>query len=260
MCVIYFIGVLFIVLLLLGYMFYTAVHDVTTYETVKSAKITQVFQGFTCYFISDIHRRKIKAKTLKQIRSKVDVVFIGGDLVEKGVSLERMRVNIQQLKRFHVPVYFVWGNNDFRKDQAEIRRILLAEDVIVLEDDMVTLTRGNDRIQLVGFNYHPSIDEIPLIKWGEIKDTFTILLTHTPNSFFRLPKVYQDKMDFVLAGHTHGGQIRFYRFGLDIRGGTYVVNQTQMFISEGYGYRLIPFRFQTKAQSHVIRFESNENK
>ena len=40
-------------------------------------------------FISDIHRRVISNLLIEQVKGKVDLVIIGGDLAEKGVSLSK---------------------------------------------------------------------------------------------------------------------------------------------------------------------------
>lgn len=251
-----FSGILVIIVLVIAYMYYKAFADKITYETITHAKIPQAFNDYKIFFITDVHRRKIKLTTLQSITEKIDIVLIGGDIVERGVPLERMRENIIMLKRWNVPIYFVWGNNDYKSDYFSIRQILFEESIIILEDDTVRINQKNSFIKLVGFNYYADPDIVPKINWEESAEDFTLLLTHTPNSFFLLPEASKQKIDFVFAGHTHGGQIRFYQFGLDIKGGYYQDKQTQMFISEGYGSRLIPFRFQTQAECHIISLQS----
>lgn len=233
-------------------MFYKAFADKVTYETITHNKIPEAFRDYKMFLITDIHRRKIKRATLQSIKSKIDIVLIGGDIIERGVPIKRMRENLIMLKRWNVPVYFVWGNNEYKSDYATIRRVLLEEDIIILEDDVVQLHKQETCIQLIGFNYYLDPEQLPEINWEAISNSFSVLLTHTPNSFFTLPEMSKQKIDIVLAGHTHGGQIRFFQFGLDIKGGYYQDNQSNMFISEGYGYRLIPFRFQTQAECHII--------
>lgn len=245
-----------IIVFVIGYMYYKAHADVVTYETIIHPNIPQAFYDYKIFFITDVHRRRIKQTTLQSIKEKVDIVLIGGDLVEQGVPLDRMHENIIMLKQWNVPVYFVWGNNDYKADYNDIRKILQEESIIILEDEIVQINQNNSLINLIGFNYYSDPETLPKINWDNTTESFTLLLTHTPNSFFHLPEISKEEIDFVLAGHTHGGQIRFYQFGLDIKGGYYQDKKTQMFISEGYGCRLIPFRFQTQAECHIICLQS----
>ena len=67
------------------------------------------------FFISDIHRRIVSESIIEEVSGKVDVVIIGGDLLEKGVPMERVKENIKKLKKLG-PILFVWGNNDYEVD------------------------------------------------------------------------------------------------------------------------------------------------
>jgi len=72
------------------------------------------------FFISDIHRRKIDTKLLNKIGHEVDMVIIGGDLAEKGVTLSRISKNVCNLSKLG-PVYYIWGNNDREAGEQGIR-------------------------------------------------------------------------------------------------------------------------------------------
>lgn len=234
--------------------------DTITYENINNSKIPLPFSEFSIFFIADIHRRKISDKTLDKITEQVDVVFIGGDLLERNVSINKMRQNLIKLKRWKKPLYFVWGNNDLEVDRQTIETILQEEDVIILEDDIAVFEKENEKINVVGFNYYFEPNVRPMIDWHEIDNTFTILLTHKPRAFFDLEENVKCKIDLVLAGHTHGGQIRIFGVGPYRKGGLSQYKNTNIFVTEGYGYTLLPFRLQTKAQCHIITlFHSPKN-
>ena len=186
------------------------------------------------------------------MQDQLDLVVIGGDLIERGVSLKRMRNNIVKLKRLGAPVYFVWGNNDYEVNEKELSQILQQENVIILKDEVTFIQKGSNKINLLGFDFSNVLEEQPNIDWDRVDHSFTILLTHHPYSFDNLTRDKQEKIDFVLAGHTHGGQIRIFGFGLYTKGGLFNKGRTKVFITEGYGYSLLPFRLQTRAQCHVI--------
>lgn len=240
-------------------MFILAHRDTITYEEIQHEKIPIRFTGFNIYFIADIHRRTINTKTLQKVNKPIHLVLIGGDLVERGVPLESMRRNISKLKRWGAPVYFVWGNNDYEINTDQMKEILREENVLILEDSVVPIYKGNDKINLIGFQYYNDNHVQPSINWEEVDDNFTILLTHKPSSFHNLEETSREKIDLTLAGHTHGGQIRIVGFGFYEKGGKLFNDHSILFITEGYGYTLLPLRLQTKSQSHVISLRSTQS-
>lgn len=245
----------FVFVFLIIYMVYLTFSDTITYEVFEFEQLPETFSNFTIFFIADIHRRKVNIKTLLKVKERIDLVMIGGDLVERGVPLKRMQENIRLLKHWKVPIFFVWGNNDYEVDIEEMTEILHEEKVIVLKDSYVKMKREIDEINIIGLDYDENFKKFPNVNWNNIDESFTLLLTHHPVSFYELDEQMKQKVDLVLAGHTHGGQIRFFTFGLYPKGGIYYDANIPIFITEGYGYTLLPFRFQTNAQCHVIKLQ-----
>jgi predicted MPP superfamily phosphohydrolase len=68
----------------------------------------------------------------------------------------------------------------------------------------------------------------------------------SPSAFYDLETEEQAKLNVVLAGHTHGGQIRIFGFGLYPKGGYQLYNRTSLIVSEGYGCTRLPFRLGQK--------------
>ncbi|WP_368651975.1 metallophosphoesterase [Ornithinibacillus sp. 4-3] len=233
------------------WMIFKAHHDVLDFVMIKDKRLPAGFEGFKIFFITDIHRRKIKAKTLDAITDSIELVLIGGDMTEHGVPLDRTKQNLQLLKRFNVPIYFVWGNNDLEVNQQQLMDLFAAFDVIILADDFRKITRNGSSMQLIGFNFYEEPQYRYQIPWEDI-DGYSLLLTHTPRSFYFQTPYIQYKIQTVLAGHTHGGQIRLFNKGLYSRGGLKYYNHTNVFVSEGYGYTALPFRLQTNAECHVV--------
>lgn len=232
-------------------MIYVAHDDTITYEKIQTDKLQQKFTGFHIFFIADVHRRTISEKTLLKVNKPIDIVLIGGDLIERHVSFNKLRENIIKLKRWNKPIYFVWGNNDLETDTEKLIEILTLERVTILKDSSIEIIKDNEKINLIGFDYYEDNTE-PLIDWKEIDHSFTIVLTHKPSQFYELKESEKNKVDLVLAGHTHGGQIRIFGLGIYRRGGLETDKQTKVFVTEGYGYTLLPFRLQTKAECHVV--------
>lgn len=248
----------FLSLLLIVYMVYVAHHDTINNYTIYDERLPSSFNNFQIFFISDIHRRVINERTLQLITDEIDIVIIGGDLTEKRVPLERTKANIKKLKRWNVPLYFVWGNNDYEALSENIDMLLVKENVTILTNTNEDIKRGNSTISLLGLDcciYREARLDFAL---QNAKGDYFILLTHAPIAFFDLESSDQDKIHTVLSGHTHGGQIRIFGFGPYERGGYKRYRDTNTFISEGYGYSKLPFRLGTKAECHVLTIKNPE--
>lgn len=113
-------------------------------------RISEKLSKSKCIFISDIHRRVISNSLIEQVKGRVDLVIIGGDLAEKGVPLSKISANIQKLRAI-APVYFVWGNNDYEIEYHELDALLLENNVKVLDNTRVVFeSELGEKICLLG--------------------------------------------------------------------------------------------------------------
>jgi|SRR5699024_6021532 len=250
---------LLLLLLFIFYMVFKAHHDTIDYRTIYDHRLPIDFDNYKIFFITDIHRRTIHEKTLKQIKTQIDLVLIGGDLTEKGVPFPRTRCNLQKLQKLGAPIYFVWGNNDYEVSINMLKDILNDEDVTSLNDTHINIVRNGKVISLFGFDDDEDNDDRQQISWDNVKGDYFILLTHKPSSFYQLTTEKRKRFQTVFAGHTHGGQIRLFGLGFYEKGGLKTYQDTNIFISEGYGYTFLPFRLQTNAECHVITLKKFKN-
>jgi uncharacterized protein len=241
------VSLLIFSILLLLYMLKQAFNNVLSEKTIKFNDFPKEVSELIIFFISDVHRRNISTEIVDKAMNRADLVFIGGDLMEKGVPFERVEKNIQKLKRI-APIYFVWGNNDHEVDHQKLVSLLEKYDVRILENESVTLTKG---ITLAG------IDDVSLER-DSLKDAlsnveennFTILLSHNPSIVQKMNDTYN--IPIVLSGHTHGGQIRILGWGLYEKGRIEELPQTTLFVSNGYGTTGLPLRLGAKAETHLL--------
>ena len=205
------------------------------------------------FFISDVHRRNISDSLMAAAAGKVDFVLIGGDLTEKGVPLERVKKNLQKLKRLG-PVHFIWGNNDYEADVRELDALLMEMGVKVLADEGVLFeTNDGGIINLLGIDYYEPEDRLEGLK--RVMDVssegaFRILASHTPSIEEEIRA--EDEIRLVLSGHTHGGQIRLFGYGPYRLGGIHYSGDTLVFTSNGYGTSGVPLRLGAKPEVHII--------
>ncbi|MBT2569477.1 metallophosphoesterase [Planococcus sp. ISL-110] len=241
----YLIRIILAAVALLLFMTRNAFSEKLIQETIE-LPADKPFQPFKLLFIADVHRRAIRADL---IDFPVDIIVIGGDLVEKGVPLERVAENVKRLTA-QAPVYFVWGNNDREVDEASLRKIFSQYGVIVLDDQSAPLF-GNEQLKLVGldhFAYKPDGFENA---FKEVNDHDTVLfVSHTPFDFWKVKEHYF--ADLLLAGHTHGGQIRIGPFGLFSKGSMKVKEGRIELISNGFGTTTLHLRLGAQAEYHVL--------
>ncbi|TMW73627.1 metallophosphoesterase [Alteribacter natronophilus] len=204
-------------------------------------------------FISDIHRRSVKSLVRDLEQGHTDMVWIAGDLAEKGVPRQRIETNIRLLKRL-APVIFVWGNNDYEWPSDALEKLLKENGVQILKDDCLIFEEEYGTWCLAGTDDLTSGQpDFPLL--NSKLTGYAVLLAHNPetvNSF--APGTFR----YALTGHTHGGQIRLGPFGIAERGGWKYRNGTRLLISEGFGTTRLPFRLGTRSECHMIRICTDE--
>lgn len=238
------------------YMFYRAHHDVLKNDVIVDERLPEKLNGFRIFFIADIHRRKIRMTTLETIDKPIHAVIIGGDLREKWVPLSRTRRNLKVLKRWGAPVYFVWGNNDIDAGKAKLQSLLLNDGITILADSTEVISYNGNELFLTGADYkreeEASYDE--LIRG--LPPGHNIVAAHVPSVLEHVDKRLRGHINLFLAGHTHGGQIRIFGKGLYSRGKYEIEDGIHRLVSEGYGYRLIPFRLGTRSECHVLTLKN----
>jgi len=242
---------------LLIFMFSEAHRTHVEERTIHLSRFPENQQPLRLFFISDIHKRTVSSKLLEKIPGEVDFVIIGGDLLEGGVPLLRARQNIQKLKTLG-PVYFVWGNNDYEVSQMQLKQMLKDEGVIALKNEHVFAISkygttchfaGVDDLSEGQMNLKRAVSSIE-------PEQLTILLSHNPDVIYYVDE--ESKVDLILSGHTHGGQIRLFNLGMYELGGLKEKRKIPLFVSNGYGTTSLPLRLQARAQTHYITLKRKE--
>lgn len=210
----------------------------------------------TMFFISDIHRRKIDKKLLDKINDRIDLVIIGGDLAEKGVPLSRISKNVRNLARLG-PVYYVWGNNDREAGEGPIREIIARYSGKILDNESAFVP-GHPMWGICGTD-DPSSRKVDID--ATIRNVHRyrkiIFVTHTPSILRKAEKVIRP--DIMLAGHTHGGQIRIGKYGLFEKGSYQLNGDRAKLISNGFGTSTLPLRLGAASECHVIKIRYTES-
>lgn len=202
----------------------------------------------TVFFITDVHCRKIDHRLVKKITKEIDVVIIGGDFAERNVPLCRINQNIKTLSELG-PVFFVWGNNDREVGEDALREIMERHQVKILDNEN-RFVPGHSSWGICGtddssgrIDIKQSLNEIDRYQ-------HVLFVSHQPGVWKQIERVFKPTM--MLAGHTHGGQIRFGKYGIGDPGYFYWSGEHGKLISNGYGTTSIPFRLGAHPESHLI--------
>lgn len=246
---IYLFGVILIGILLLIYMWIEAHLNRVITKEIEISNLPESFDSYRIFFISDTHNRIISNKVLEKVKNQVDIVVIGGDVMEKGVSFSKVRQNMKSLRAI-APCYFVWGNNDYEEDPVQLEKLLIEEEIQILKNGATQLHNGNEGISLLG------IDDLSTEN-ASLKDAVTEATEETKILISHNPDIKQDWPDnsgiqLILSGHTHGGQIRLLGWGIREKGGIKQVKGTTVVISNGYGTTTLPLRLMAPAETHIF--------
>jgi uncharacterized protein len=242
---------LLVVVALLFYMYKEAFADRVVYQSLEFSTFPKSFGKINLFFISDIHRRTVSDSLIEQVKGNVDVVIIGGDLLEKGVPIDRVKENIMKLKTLG-PVLFVWGNNDYEIDVPILDAMLLNLGVKSLVNSSIMFqSEEGDQLHFIG------LDEVSMGRHNLDQamsnidpNSFKILVCHNPKISRSIHSQYG--ISLLLSGHTHGGQIHLFGFSPYEKGSLKQENDLTILISNGYGTTGVPLRLGAKAETHLI--------
>ncbi|MGY3714152.1 metallophosphoesterase [Sutcliffiella cohnii] len=244
-------------IVLLVYMYKLAHENNVIINTFTFTKYPSSFRPLQLFFISDIHKRVIDDNLIVQIKTPVDAVIIGGDLLEKGVPFSRVEENVKKLQKIG-PVYFVWGNNDYEVDYHYLDSLLLSLNVKILDNTAINFESSNgEKIALLGVDdLSQERDQLNVALMDAEENSFKILIAHEPSIVSKFSS--RENISIVLTGHTHGGQIRFFGYGPYELGKVHHLEHTTLLVSNGYGTTGVPLRLGAKSETHLITIKGTD--
>ena len=238
---------------------------------IASPSLPPGFDGMKIVQLSDLHLHRISLAyrmAIDAIRKEYpSLVVITGDLVDRADETAECLAFLTELRAAAgAPVVVVPGNWDHRafptrQSIAAWHERLQAETGIrVLVNQNVVLRRGGDRIWLVGTDdpYFGHADLDASFK-GVPNTAFALVLTHAPEAFKELAE--RPAARLVLAGHTHGGQVRFpfigavhvpSRYGTRFAHGLFKLGDTFFYVNAGMGMSHLPVRFLCRPEFTVL--------
>ena len=229
-------------------------------------ELPERFEGFRITQLTDIHHSRILG--LREVRrvvslaqqTKPDMFVLTGDY---STSYRRyIEPCAEALSALNAPegVWAVLGNHDHYTDPELTTRALLRQHIAVLNNAQTTIRRGPDSLQLSGIDdWSWNATNWDRAFSGLNPKSPTILLSHQPTV---LDLDQTSKVDLVISGHTHGGQLNFPLLGAPARfatqdlkyaRGLFRRGETQLYVSSGTGVIGLPVRFGVRPEIAVLR-------
>jgi uncharacterized protein len=218
--------------------------------------------GLSITHLSDLHFTGLigreffeeVAKHANALRS--DMIVITGDILDELELLDWIPEVLGRLSAA-LGAYFVLGNHDeFTNAAPRVREALTAIDLIDVGNQWRRLDVAGVDVVLAGneapwFSPPPDMQDCPVRTTDHPQ--LRLLLSHSPDQF-----AWARRWDFdlMLAGHTHGGQIRLPLVGpifapswhgVKYAGGTFYRHPTLMHVSRGISAEL-PLRLNCRPE------------
>ncbi len=215
------------------------------HKVITVDRLPTELDGLRIAQITDLHmtgqlqREFFDAVVARTNQWEAELVVITGDLVDKDSCIAWVPPTLGQLTS-QFGVYALLGNHDQRlADVGRLRQTLADCGIEDLGGRCVMRrVRGVDVLfggnECPWFAPAPEVPELP----GEVRP-FSILLSHSPDP---LPWARRHRFDLMVAGHTHGGQIRFpwigpvicpSRYGVWYASGLFHAAPTVLHVSRG---------------------------
>jgi hypothetical protein len=241
-------------------------------HAVKVRGLPSAFQGFTICQITDVHLSPmVSLPYLEEVVDtalglKPDLVALTGDYIDEDKKyMHPAAKSLSRLRARH-GVVSVLGNHDHFFGKGFASDVITSNGIQLLDNAHVMIEKGGSALCVAGvadyIEDHP--DPAKALKDVD-QEVPRVLLAHHPD----FAETLKDglRVDLVLSGHTHGGQVRLpfsiapvvpSMYGQKYSGGLVELKKahdhtTRVYVSRGVGVCMIPVRFNCPPELTLIR-------
>ena len=241
---------------------------------IANPKISPEFNGYRILQLSDVHiGPTIGEGLIHQLRSIIasarpDLIVMTGDLVDGEVKQLGAEVKSFLALSELAPqgMLLITGNHEYISGAAQWVSFIKDNGGRVLENEHVTIERGNAKISVIGVEdwdaerfdssrrpaLNEAIDGVP-------KEAFKVLLAHQPKAANEAATL---GIDLQLSGHTHAGQI--FPFNVLIyldqpfNVGRYELGSMTLYVNPGTAYWGPPLRIGTRSEVTLFKLTGSD--
>jgi predicted MPP superfamily phosphohydrolase len=246
------------------------------HRPIAITNLPDPFHGYRIVQLSDIHLDEYTEpffleRIVRQVNTLApDLVLLTGDFITHGsltfiAGGHALRRCAEILTTLTAPLrYAILGNHDVSFNGAAVIEALSSHGTPVLVNQHLPIERNGARLWLCGVDdpgtSHPDLDlTLPTKPDGPV-----LLMAHEPDfADYVIAHPRGSLVDLMLAGHSHGGQIRLPFLGpliLPPMGekypeGHYRFNRMQLYVNRGIGTVGLPFRLNCPPEITVITLQ-----
>ena len=228
----------------------------------------KLINSFKITHISDFHsnERIDLDKLFSEIKKfEPDLIVFTGDIIDsKTEDLYLAFKLLENCKKVTENIYFVSGNHEtLNNRRKEFLDGLKSNNIVILDDTSVIFEHNSNKINLLGASFFADKEDYNKIFKGLSEENYNLLLSHSPN---RPIRYLDNRIDLILSGHTHGGQVRLPLIGGIVAPGQGLfpkydkgiinLGNTIMYIDSGLGNSVLPIRLFNRVQITNIEIES----
>jgi len=268
--------------IIFSYTAWKVYHDttqiVTDKQTVKVEGLPASLEGFKIMHITDIQGdeytgREDIARYIKKVnQQQPDLIIFTGDLISYGTDYIKMAAEELGKARAKYGVIAVVGDHDYWAGTENIERALSNQKIPLLRDQNYALQIDSLHSALItGVTQVYSKDSNP-----ETVDSLMAVSGDPSLKIFASHQVKgrlisgarQHNYDLMLAGHTHGGQIRVPFMGMSFSAseretrfvsGMYHEEGMPIHVNNGLGFTLGPIRYDAPPEVTVLMLTGSDN-
>jgi predicted MPP superfamily phosphohydrolase len=178
-------------------------------KTFCLPRLPAAWDGLSILHLSDLHfcgtpDRVFYQQIVELCREQEpDILAVTGDIVDSHRH-HRWVLPVLGRLRWKIAAFAILGNHDSWHEPDLVRRRLRRAGMRVLGNSWEEIAVHGQRLAVIGnetpwFAPGPDLSNCPT-------DIFRLCLSHTPDT---MPWARQNSIDLMLAGHNHGGQVRF---------------------------------------------------